>query len=225
MLRDIDETCEVMEGELNQWKEAINVARCKCYPLNHFTMKQILNLRKDLANACKGQKAVDKLPLQTFLLLETVNKDISPVVLYGVLKEIIPDNAMFLTDNSQKNEQNFFTNGAAGKMHVLQPSKGKQVSLLNTFENAKETLEKGTLDIDIEDYLLAALHVCGPCATRGELVTWVLSHQNDDEETVLMLCEEAKKNRLLSAVVKEVYGQECPTVIDEEELLHSRHER
>ena len=226
MLKDIDEICEKMESELGEWKETINHKRYQSYSLNHFTMKQILNLRKDLARACMGQVAVDKLPLQTFTLLETVNKSIDPLLLADVLGTLIPDNSIFLTEEGFKDGQKYFKNDIEGesvletnveeKIDLIPPSQRARANSVDTLASAKETLESMSMDINTDDYLLAALQECGRRATKDELVSWVLSHENVDEETVTTSCEEAKQNPHLSDLVKDLTDPECRTANDEQ---------
>ena len=166
LLTNINETCTRMENELNQWKKTIRDKRNVCYCLNHFTMKQVLNLRKELANACTGQVAVDELPLQTFMMLENVNKRIDALVLADVLRTLIPDNHIFLAKGF-KNDQNDKKN----------KSNRRRVNSM--------------------------------------------SHESDDEETISMSCEEAKKNPQFSDLLKEVFGLECQSVVHEEGSLDS----
>jgi hypothetical protein len=225
LLKHINETCETMENELKQWKKNINGKRRKCYSLNHFTMKQILNLRKELAKACIGQVAIDKLPLQTFMLLETVNKTIDPLLLANILTTMIPENSIFLIEEGFKDEQKYFAGDTEGKeilmenveeeMDVIQPIMRK--NSLETFTSAKETLEGMSMNYT-EEYLLAALQHCGRRATEDDLVAWVVSGDYD-EESVTMLCEKAKKNPRLSDLITDVLGAECQAVNDEEMFL------
>ena len=227
LLKNIDETCKTMENELKQWRENINGKRHECYSLNHFTMKQILNLRKELAKTCIGQVAIDELPLQTFMLLETVNKNVDPLLLVNVLKEMIPENSIFLTEEGFKDEQKYFASDAEGEkilmesveeeIYMIKPIVRKRKNSLDTFTSANETLEGMSLNYT-EEYLLAALQHCGRRATEDELVAWVASGDYD-EETVMMLCETAKKNPRLSDLVKVVLGPECQAVNDEETFL------
>jgi hypothetical protein len=231
LLKNIDETCETMENDLKQWKETIDGKRHECYSLNHFTMKQILNLRKELAKACIGQVPVDELPLQTFMLLETVNKTIDPLLLANVLRTMVTENSIKLTEEDFKGEHKYFVSDTKSKkilmenveeeMDVIQPTLRRRKNSLETLTGAKETLESMSMTINAEDYLLAALQDSGRRATKDDLIMWVVSHENDEEETVMMLCEEAKKNPRLSDLVKDVFGPECQAVNDEETFLRN----
>ena len=226
LLNNINETCKAMEKDLQQWKNTINGKRHECYSLNHFTMKQILNLRKELANACIGQVAVDELPLQTFVLLETVNQAIDPLLLANVLTTVITDNSVFVSEEGFEDEQKYFADDTEGEsileenveeeIDVVQPNMRRRVNSLDTLNIAKDALEVMPMSINTEDYLLAALQVCGRRATKDELVAWVVSHENDDEESVMMQCEEAKKNLLLSDLVQDVFAPDFQPVNDEE---------
>ena len=224
ILRDIDETCETMERVLKQWKETINNKRRECYSLNHFTMKQILKIRKDLARASTGQVAVDKLPLQTFMLLEYVNKSVGPLLLADVLRKVIPDNSIILTEEDFKDKKKYFAKDEENDR--IKPGPSRQANSIDTLASAKDTLESMSIEISTDDYLLAALHHCGCRATKDELVFWVLSHENDDEGTIMTSCEEAKKNPLLSDLVKEVFGLENLIKNNEDEFSDTTaHER
>ena len=229
VLKDIDETCQTMERELKEWRELINGKRYDCYSLNHFTVKQILHLRKDLARACTGRVAVDKLQFQTFMLLETVKKSVDPLFLADVLEKIVTESSIFLT---KEREQQYFANDFEDKsifnrrvkeeIDSIQPTRRK--NYIETFTEAKERLENMFINVNTDNYLLAALHHCGRRATEDELVCWVVSHQNDDEETVMASCAEARENPRFSDLVEEVLELECQTINDDEELL-TTHER
>ena len=229
LLNNIDETCETMENELRQWKETINGRRHECYSLNHFTMKQILNLRKELAKACIGQVAIDELPLQTFMLLETVNKNVDHLLLANVLRTMIPENSIYLTEEGFKDERKYFASNTDGarsltgnveeEIDLIQPNMERWKNLLETFNSAKETLEGMSMGYS-EEYLLAALQDCCPGTTEDDLVAWVVSGEKD-EDTVMMLCEEAKKNPRLSHLFKDAFSPEFQDVNDEETLLYS----
>ena len=238
LLNNINETCKTMEKDLKTWKEKIDDKRHECYSLNHFTMKQILNLRKELANACTGQLAVDKLPLQTFVLLETVNQAIDPLLLANMLTTMITDNSVFVSEEGFEDEQKYFADNTEGEsileenveedllIDLIKPNKRRRVNSLDTLNSAKDALEVMPMSINTEDYLLAALQVCGRRATKDELVAWVVSHEEDDEESVMMQCEEAKKNPRLSDLVKDVFGPELQTANDEQAFLNNTaHER
>ncbi len=232
LLNNINQTCRAMEIDLQQWKNTINYKRHECYSLNHFTMKQILNLRKELANACIGHVAVDELPLQTFVLLETVNQAIDPLLLANVLTTMINDNSIFVSKEGFKDEQKYFADDTEGEnileenveeeIDVVQPNKRRRVNSLDTLISAKDALEVMSMSINTEDYLLAALQVCGRRATKDELVAWVVSHENDGKESVMMQCEEAKKNPLLSDLVQDVFGLYLQSVNDEETFSNNK---
>ena len=227
LLKDIEETCETMECELKQWRKTINNKRHQCYSLNQFTMKQILYLRKELARACTGQVAVDELPLQMFMLLETVDRIIDPLVLANVLRTMIPENSVFLTDEGFKDVQKYFASNTVGDssvadiveedIDIIQLETRRRKNSFETFMSAKETLEQMGY---AEEYLLAALNVCGRRASEDDLVAWVASCEYD-EEYVMKLCEEAKKNQHLSDLLEDVFGFDCVVVNDKERFLNN----
>ena len=224
LFNDIEECCEKMESDLKKWREAIHDKRHECYSMNHFSMKQILNLRRELAKACTGKIAVDELPLQTFMLLEAVNKDIDSILLANVLKDLIPENSIFMTENGFKDEQKYFADDKEDEIileeileddvHPISPNTPRQKNSFESFISAKDTVESlGYTD----EYAIAALQQCGRHATEDELVAWVLSDECD-EENVAVLYEEAKVNPHLSDILKDFLEPEHE-IVDEEEII------
>ena len=186
-------------------------------------MKQILNLRKELAKACNGEVALDKLPLQTFMLLESVNRSIDPLVLANVLRTMIPDNSIFLTkDDLINDEQNYFACETDDESIVVEsgeeekemapPNKRRRKNSVEIFTSAKEKLESMGYG---EEYLLAALQSCGRHATEDEIVVWVVSQGS--EEVVAKMCEDAKENPNL-AILLEDLGYEHQVVNNDEKI-------
>ena len=222
LLKDIDETCKKMEDELKEWRKTINDRRYHCYSLNHFTMKQILHLRKELAKACRGEVAMDEQPLQIFMLLESVNRNINPSVLANVLRTVIPDCSVRLTEDGVKDEQKYFASDTVGENSVPEsveeeidmapPNKRRRMNSIEIVR-AKETLEEMNYS---EEYLLAALQDCGHHATEDEIVAWVVSSEHSQED-VMKLCKEAKKNPNLANLLEDV-GVECHVVNNDERI-------
>ena len=213
LLKNIKETCETMECDLKEWKERIHDARHNCYSLNHFTMKQILHLRLELAKACAGLVAIDELRLQTFMLLESVNKSIEPLLLAKVLKALVPENTVFFTEESSMDAEKYFENDLeceiilteGVKEDVAFPKQQRRKNSFETFTSAKERLE--AMGFREED-VVAALQICGRDATEDDLITCVVSMEYD-EETVMKLYEEAKRNPQLSDLVADLVNSEC----------------
>ena len=223
LLKDIEENCKTMEGDLEQWRKTINDRRNYCYSLNHFTMKQILNLRKELAKACTGQVPVDELPLQIFMLLETVDRSIDPLLLSNVLRTMIPENSITLTENGFTDERKYFQTDTVEESIVdecieeeigtISPEMRLRKNSCESFTSAKETLEGMNY---AEEYALAALQHCGRHASEDEMVAWVASCES--HEDVMKLCEEAKRNPHLSDLLEDVFGLNCD-VKNEETFL------
>ena len=234
LLNDINECCEQMEGDLKKWRETIDGKRRECYSLNHFTMKQILNLRKELAKTCTGKIAIDELPLQTFMLLETVNKDVNPILLADVLKDLIAENSIFMTENGFTDEQKYFEDDQIFEeflgenifeedleepleedVHSISPNTQRRKNSIESFNTAKDTLESMGKS---EEYAVAAVQNCGRHATEDQLVAWVFSDECD-EENVAELCEQAKANPHLSDILKDVFEPECDAEESDEEMI------
>ena len=223
LLETINETCKVMEEDLVKWKKCIDGQRRISYSLNHFTMKQILNLRKELAKACAGQVAIDELPLQTFMLLETVNGCTDPALLAEAVNVTIPDNAMFITEKGFQDAQQYFTSGTEDElimmeiiqdeMHTIQPNT-RRMNVIETFMSAKEKLEAMGYD---EEYVVAALQDCGRRATEEDIISWVMSDEN--EENVAVLSEQAKRNPELSDLLEHLFDMEYEVEDSEEKTV------
>ena len=228
LLETITHICENMENNLKKWKAEIDQMRALCYPLNHFTFKQILKLRKDLAKACTAQVATDELPLQTFTLLETVNRFISPLLLAETLKSTIPDNLIFLTEKGFEDAQQYFTRKEEGEPRMeesiesetqrIQPSTRRRKSSIETFNSAKETLEAMGYE---KECVIAALQYWGRNATEEELISWAVSNEND--EIVMTLSEKAKNNPELSDILKDIFDLEDVAMSDEEKAIDERY--
>lgn len=71
VIKDIQSQREQFEGSLSTYKEHINLMRRKYHELNHFTIQQLLFLRKELAGLKHGS-TMTSLSLQVYTLLEKV---------------------------------------------------------------------------------------------------------------------------------------------------------
>ncbi|XP_046861644.1 E3 ubiquitin-protein ligase rnf213-alpha-like [Xenia sp. Carnegie-2017] len=190
-LYNIRECCEKMEKDLKKWKLTMSTKRQKCYSLNHFTMKQILTLRKELFKACVGETAVNELPRQIFVLLQTVKNDIDPIILAEAL--MIQENSLY-----QKGED------------VPGSCPTQRQNSFEVLTSAKEIIESEGYD---EDYILAALQVCGRKATDDSLVEWVFDC-NEDKDTIFALSQKAKENPNLSDLVTKMFSTDSHTEHD-----------
>ena len=227
LLKDIEEICNMMENELKEWRKTINDRRHHCYSLNHFTMKQVLNLRKELAKACTGQVPVDELPLQIYMLLESVNRNIDPLVLEKVLRTVIHDKSIFLVEGGFKDEQKYFASETVDESIVAEngeeeidmapPNKRRRKNSVETFTSVKETLEGMGYT---EEYLLAALQICGCQATGDEIVAWVILGDYSKED-VIKKCEEARKNPNLASLLEDLGCQ----VVNNDEIIATTFDR
>ena len=83
---DLEEKSEQMEHCLQQWKDELHAKRMMYSELNHFTTRQLLVLRRQLAEVQgRGPKVVDSIPLKVYNLLESVLPGVEPVILKSVL--------------------------------------------------------------------------------------------------------------------------------------------
>ena len=186
-----------MEKRLQEWKRQIDEIRKDYYSLNHFTMKQILKLRKDLASACIGQVGIDELPLQIFTLLESVCKDVEPVILANVLDTVIPENAGFISEKSSDDRDYFRKESEEAEVvpdevaleaqPEIRPCISKRINSVEAFNKARETLEGMGYG---EDIIVASLRACGRGAMEEDLVLWVINNDDNNAE-IEMLYQEA----------------------------------
>ena len=211
VLEDIKQTCLKMEQHLKAWKSRIDENRNDCYALNHFTMKQILKLRKELASACTGQVSIDELSLQSFTLLESVCKDVEPILLANVLETVIPKSDNFILEKSSKDQNHFkgedspsaTLDGEEDFQPVVDifPRKPKRKSSLESFISAKENLEAESFS---EHVIIASLAACGRGATEDELVMWAVSTGSGlDDEALEKMCKDAFKNPELTNLLED----------------------
>ena len=227
VLEDIKQTCVEMEQHLKTWKSHIDENRKDCYTLNHFTMKQILKLRKELASACTGQVPIDQLSLQSFTLLESACKHVEPVMLGNVLETIIPKSAHFISKESSKDEHYFKVENNPSEtlddevdfqpVVDISPRRPKRKSSLESFISAKENLEAESFS---EHVIIASLAACGRGATEDELVMWAVSTGSGlDDEALENMCEDAFKNPELTDFLEDFKDESDNNEVKDEEHL------
>ena len=225
LLKNIDEICKEMENDLKQWIETIDSKRRECYSLNHFTMKQILYLRKKLAEICRGEIAIDESPLQVFMLLETMNSHVGYLLLADVLKKMTTTDSIVVKEDisnvqryymSERENDGSLKGNIQLEEDLAPPTKRRRKNSFETITSAKEKLEEMGYS---EKYLIAALQNCGRHTTEDDLVEWVFSNDGD-EETITSSFEDAKKNRGLSDVLEDLLGQKI-CADDEESSMPS----
>ena len=179
-------------------------------------MKQILTLRKELAKACLGDTAVNEVPWKIFVLLETVKNDIDPIILADVLKSIIPDNSVFLQEENLENddglpgsyEEDDDADGEDDTLsRLITPAQLRRQDSFEVLTSVKDILESQSYD---EEYILAALQVCGRKGTKEDLLAWVIDCEEDDN-AILALSQEAKRNPCLFDLVNKVFGIDSDT--------------
>ena len=228
LLERMDGTCSEMKKHLNTWKNKVDENRKGCYSLNHFTMKQILKLRRELALASTAQIAVDELPWQSFALLESVCKDVNPIILTDILQSVIPDSCPFITDRGLSEDKNYFRmeeetpstvsddalSNALAESLLRIP---KRKNSLESFNSARESLERMGYG---EDVIIASLRACGRGAQEEELVMWVIDNEKDGD-TIEQLYGEALEDPELSELLVEIMGMDCPhnKHVDEREFV------
>ena len=213
LMKNINEICNKMENDLKQWMETIDSKRKECYTLNHFTLKQILYLRKMLAEVCRGEIAIDELPLQAFMLLEAINPHVDYLLLADVLKMMTATNLIRVKDDSssvkrdcvnETEDEGNLERNIQLEDDLSPPTKRRRKNSFEAITSAKEKLEEMNYS---EKYLIAALKNCGRHASEDDLVEWVLSNDTD-EETITSSFEDAKNDHSLSDVLKGLLGQE-----------------
>ena len=125
---DLEEKSEQMEHCLQQWKDELHAKRMLYSELNHFTTRQLLVLRRQLAEVQgRGPKAVDSIPLKVYNLLESVLPGVEPVILKSVLI-------------SQSSHVEMFQTLVSKLESIGYPAKAEQIAIaaLNSCKEASE---------------------------------------------------------------------------------------
>ena len=126
---DLVEKSEQMEHCLQQWKDELHVKRMMYSELNHFTTRQLLVLRRQLAEVQRrGPKTVDSIPLKVYNLLESVLPGVEPVILKSVLI-------------SQQSHVEMFQTLVSKLESIGYPEEAEQIAIaaLNSCKEASET--------------------------------------------------------------------------------------
>ena len=86
LTQDLEEQSAQMEQCLQLWKKELHTKRMLYNELNHFTNRQLMFLRKQLAVVQgRGPKAIDNIPPSVYNLLESVLPGVEPAILKSVL--------------------------------------------------------------------------------------------------------------------------------------------
>ena len=126
---DLEEKSEQMEHCLQQWKDELHAKRMMYSELNHFTTRQLLVLRRQLAEVQRrGPKTVDSIPLKVYNLLESVLPGLEPVILKSVLI-------------SQPSHVEMFQTLVSKLESIGYPEEAEQIAIaaLNSCKEASET--------------------------------------------------------------------------------------
>ena len=178
LINDLMNESEEMEQCLQQWKDELHAKRLQFSALNHFTTRQLLFLRSELAIVHgRGPRAVDGIPLEVYNLLESVLPGIDP----GTLKSVLT----FCGICSQEDGQNIIRSyGASSKSqppsdNLDKPSLTKKLQPSN-MEMLQSLVAKLELLGYSEEVAIAAMISCKD-ATEADLIVWSVQNGNNED--------------------------------------------
>ena len=170
---DLAEKSEHMENCLLQWKEELHAKRMMYSKLNHFTTRQLLVLRKLLAEVQgRGPKAVDSIPLEVYNLLESVLPGVEP----AILKEVLISCGIC---NQQTGHNIVRSYGITGTVHRSIPlhQPRSQSSNAEMFQALVAKLESIGYP-EAEQIAIAAMISCKE-ASEADLIVWCVTNASN----------------------------------------------
>ena len=165
-----------MEHCLQQWKDELHAKRMLYSELNHFTTRQLLVLRRQLAVVQgRGPKAVDSIPLEVYNLLESVLPGVEPAILKSVLISCG-------ICNQQTGHNIVRSYSITGTVHRSIPlhQPRSQSSNAEMFQTLVAKLESIGYP-EAEQIAIAAMMSCKD-AGEGDLIVWCLKNASNKDE-------------------------------------------
>ena len=173
----ISQEIEHFEQRLNSWKIELMGFR-KRFPLaNHFTVKQILVLRRYLKQySSNSKKNLPTKDYQVFTLLKSISNDVTP----QKIKECCTFMHAGLIRNKSKEAQKPDDNGTNFTRFSY-----KELQLM------VETFVKDNADIDRNLIYASLMKV--DFGNEKKVLLWCGKHEDDDEDKTIELADEAER--------------------------------
>ena len=178
----LNEESNRMERCLYQWREEIHAKRMQYSHLNHYTIQQLLLLRKSLAGVHnEGLRACESL----FSLLESVLPGILPSALHAALvssgicsaQERDPLRTYEAGFTFQMSDSPGRSVSSTQSSIVTSP--GSQSSAVERFRSLVSKVEQICVDVDSEMVAIAAMVACGNVG-EGDLILWCFKNGTNE---------------------------------------------
>ena len=195
---DLVKKSEQMEHCLQQWKDELHAKRMMYSELNHFTTRQLLVLRRQLAEVQgRGPKAVDSIPLEVYNLLESVLPGVDPAILKSVLISCG-------ICNQQTGHNIVRSYGIVGTVHrsipLHQPrSQSSNAEMFQTLVAKLETIGYP----DAEQIAIAAMISCKE-ASEADLIVWCVKNASKKDLIDASYSEALHDPRYLALIDKDL---------------------
>ena len=187
-----------MEQSLQQWKDELHTKRMLYSELNHFTTRQLLVLRRQLAVVQgRGPKAVDSIPLEVYNLLESVLPGVEPAILKSVLISCG-------ICNQQTGHNIVRSYGITGTVHRSIPlhQPRSQSSNAEMFQTLVAKLESIGYP-EAEQIAIAAMMSCED-ASEADLIVWCVKNASNKDVIDASYLEALHYPRYLALIDKDL---------------------
>ena len=187
-----------MEQSLQQWKDELHTKRMLYGELNHFTTRQLLVLRRQLAVVQgRSPKAVDSIPLEVYNLLESVLPGVEPAILKSVLISCG-------ICNQQTGHNIVRSYGITGTVHRSIPlhQPRSQSSNEEMFQTLVAKLESIGYP-EAEQIAIAAMMSCED-ASEADLIVWCVKNANNKDVIDASYLEALHDPRYLALIDKDL---------------------
>ena len=187
-----------MEYCLQQWKDELHAKRMMYSELNHFTTRQLLVLRRELAKVQgRGPKAVNSIPLEVYNLLESVLPGVEPTI----LKEVLISCGICRQQTGHNIVRSYGITGTVHRSIPLRQS-SSQSSHVEMFQTLVAKLESIGYP-EAEPIAIAAMISCKE-ASEADLIVWCVKNASNKDVIDASYSEALQDPRYLALIDKDL---------------------
>ena len=197
LTQDLEEQSAQMEQCLQLWKKELHTKRMLYNELNHFTNRQLMFLRKQLAVVQgRGPKAVDNIPPSVYNLLESVLPGVEP----AILKSVLISCGICSQTTGDSIVRSYGTTGAVQPSILLhQPRlKSSHVEMFQTLVAKLESIGHS----EAEKFAIASMMSCKD-ANKLDLFVWCVKNAGNKDLIEASYSEALRDPRYLALIDKD----------------------
>ncbi|CAH3029473.1 unnamed protein product, partial [Porites evermanni] len=197
LTKDLEEQSAQMEQCLELWKKELHTKRILYKELNHFTTRQLLFLRKQLAVVQgRGPRAVDDIPLEVYNLLESVLPGVEP----AILKSVLTSCGICSQQTSDSIVRSYGATGAVQPSILLHQPRSKS-SHEEVFQTLVAKLESIGYS-ETEKFAIASMISCKD-ASELDLFVWCVKNAGNKDLIDASYSEALREPRYLALIDKD----------------------